>query len=168
MRRYLAIDLGQKRTGLASGDDLTGLVQPIEVLTVPMGDALIARLLRAIDEFGPNQIVIGLPINMDGSEGPAAAAVRAIGETLRSRTATPVAYQDERLTSFAAEGQLAGTGRTRREKKELRDALAAAEILRDYLRSLGANAHDRAGHGDHDDPHDPDGASADQDPGASS
>ena len=72
---------------------------------------------------------------MDGSEGPQARRVRAFGQRLAQRTDRPIHYQDERLTSHAAEAQLAGSGRTHREKKHLRDALAAAEILRDFLRA---------------------------------
>ncbi len=138
--RYLAIDLGAKRTGLASGDSIIGLVQPLKVLDVPQGDRLIEALAKAIDDIGPNRVVVGLPINMDGSEGPASRSVRAIGALLEARTKVPVDYQDERLTSFAAESHLDRSGRTHKEKKEIRDALAAAEILRDYLRRIAQEA----------------------------
>lgn len=134
--RYLAIDLGEKRTGIATGETVTGLVQPRTVIQQSKGEELVRRLLIEIDDFGPTRIVIGLPLNMDGSEGPAAKAVRTFGETIAARAKIPVDYQDERLTSFAAEKHLDRTGRTHKEKKELRDALAAAEILRDYLRAL--------------------------------
>ena len=132
--RFLAIDLGGKRTGIASGDDLTGIVQPLKVIEAAPGDHLLRLLRREIDDHAPDAIVIGLPLNMDGTEGPSAAAVRAfaarIGETCR----VEVRFQDERLTSFAAERHLDRSGRTHREKREIRDALAAAEILRDHLR----------------------------------
>ncbi|MHC4768919.1 MAG: Holliday junction resolvase RuvX, partial [Planctomycetota bacterium] len=75
------------------------------------------------------------PLNMDGTEGPRAKRVRDLGRQLGQRTDRPIHYQDERLTSFAADAQMAGSGRTHREKKELRDALAAAEILRDFLQA---------------------------------
>jgi putative Holliday junction resolvase len=133
--RYLAIDVGEKRTGVATGDEITGLVQPRVVLQQARGEELIRKLLIEIDDFGPTRIVIGLPLNMDGTEGPAAKNVRAFGEVIAERSKLPVDYQDERLTSFAAEAHLDRSGRTHKEKKELRDALAAAEILRDYLRS---------------------------------
>lgn len=135
--RYMAIDLGERRTGLATGDAITGLVQPRVVIEQSKGEELVRKLLVEIDDFGPTRVVIGLPINMDGSEGPAAKSVRAFAETIAARAKVPVDYQDERLTSFAAEKQLDRSGRTRKEKKELRDALAAAEILRDYLRRIG-------------------------------
>ncbi|MFM8817470.1 MAG: RuvX/YqgF family protein [Phycisphaerales bacterium] len=74
--RYLAIDLGAKRTGLAAGDDVVRLVQPVEVIDVPRGPALADALARAVERHGPDAVVIGLPLNMDGSEGAAAAEVR--------------------------------------------------------------------------------------------
>lgn len=140
--RYMAIDIGERRTGLATGDAITGLVQPrtvIEQSKGPTGEELLRKLLVEIDDFGPNRLVVGLPINMDGTEGPAAKAVRAFGDLIGQRSKVPVDYQDERLTSFAAEKQLDRSGRTRKEKREIRDALAAAEILRDYLRRIGGH-----------------------------
>jgi putative Holliday junction resolvase len=69
--RYLAIDLGEKRTGIATGDVITGLVQPRVVIQQSKGEELLRRLAVEIEDFGPTRIVIGLPLNMDGSEGPA-------------------------------------------------------------------------------------------------
>jgi putative Holliday junction resolvase len=131
--RYLAIDLGDRRTGLAAGDDTTGLVSPAAVIEIRRGEALIDAVLAQIHEHEPDAIVIGLPLNMDGTEGDRAKIVRAFGEALAQRCTQPIHYQDERLTSFAADERMARTGRTHRQKKELRDALAAAEILRDFL-----------------------------------
>lgn len=136
--RYLAIDLGDKRTGFALGDDITHIVSPIEVVSVPRhtDDArLLAETQRIIEAQNPGAIVIGLPLNMDDTEGPAAKSARDFGALLAMKTNLPIHFQDERLTSFAADQQLAGTGRTRKEKKGISDALAAAEILRDFLSS---------------------------------
>jgi len=131
--RYLAVDLGAKRTGLAAGDDVTRLVQPVEVLQVPRGPALMDALAKAVDRHGPDAIVVGMPLNMDGSEGAAAKDVRAFAADLAARTRLPVHLQDERLTSFEADARMAQSGRTHKQKKELRDALAAAAILEDWL-----------------------------------
>ena len=131
--RYLAIDLGAKRTGLAAGDDVIGLVQPVEVVQVPRGPALLDALVRAVDRHGPDALVIGLPLNMDGTEGGATADVRAFGASLAERVKLPVHYHDERLSSFEADQRMARSGRTHREKKELRDALAACAILEAWL-----------------------------------
>lgn len=138
--RYLAIDLGERRTGLAVGDDQTGVVTPLSVLDVPRGGGLIEALVKAIEEHAPDEIVLGLPLNMDGTEGAAAKRVREFAETLRKRCECLVHCQDERLTSFAADQRLARTGRTRKQKKGMRDALAAAEILRDFLDESGSRA----------------------------
>lgn len=130
--RYLAVDLGEKRTGLAVGDDLSNMVSPMKVIEVPRGDLLDA-VHEAIEDADADAIVIGLPINMDGTEGPAAKQTRVFGEELAQATNLPVHYQDERLTSYAADQRMARTGRTHKQKKSIRDALAAAEILRDFL-----------------------------------
>jgi putative Holliday junction resolvase len=131
--RYLAVDVGDKRTGLAAGDDVVRLVQPVEVIQVPRGPALLAALARAVERHGPDALVVGLPLNMDGSEGGAAKSVREFGALLAERTRLPVHYQDERLTSFEADERMARSGRTHREKRELRDALAACAILEGFL-----------------------------------
>lgn len=129
----LGIDLGGKRTGLAFAETLSGLVMPIEVLHASEGPALDSALDNAIREHGPHRLVVGLPLNMDGTEGPAAQKSRAMGENLQQRHGLPVEYQDERLTSFAAEADLAERKLNRRARKNVADAHAAAEILRDWL-----------------------------------
>lgn len=136
--RYLAIDLGAKRTGLAAGDDVVGLVQPVEVVQIPRGPALLDALARAVDRHGPDALVLGLPLNMDGTEGGATAEVRTFGAALAGRVKLPVHYHDERLSSFEADQRMARSGRTHREKKELRDALAACAILESWLAERGA------------------------------
>jgi putative Holliday junction resolvase len=136
--RYLAVDLGAKRTGLAAGDDVVGLVQPVEVLMVPRGPALLDALARAVERHGPDALVVGLPLNMDGTEGGATADVRAFGAALAGRVELPVHFHDERLSSFEADQRMARSGRTHREKKELRDALAACAILESWLAARGA------------------------------
>ena len=134
--RYLAIDLGDKRTGIAAGDDITGVITPLEVITVAP-TLLLDELLKSITTHKPDAIVLGVPLNMDGSEGAPATRAREFGTTLSQRAGVPVHFQDERLTSYAADKAMSQTGRTHKRKKELRDALAAAEILRDYLESRG-------------------------------
>jgi putative Holliday junction resolvase len=136
--RYLAVDLGAKRTGLAAGDDVVGLVQPVEVLMVPRGPALLDALARAVERHGPDALVVGLPLYMDGTEGGATADVRAFGAALAGRVELPVHFHDERLSSFEADQRMARSGRTHRETKELRDALAACAILESWLAERGA------------------------------
>lgn len=145
--RYLCIDLGDKRTGLAVGDSLMRMASPVDVLEVSIaergGDALLDALVKAMDDqFSPHtqaEIVIGLPLNMtDGSEGPRAKIVRAFAARLaeRMRPAREIRFHDERLSSAAADSKMSQSGLTHKQKKARRDALAAAAILDDYLKTL--------------------------------
>ncbi len=131
--RYLGVDLGGRRTGLAVGDDATGVVTPLRVIECPAGPALLEAIVAAVADHEPDAVVIGLPLNMDGTEGPQAKLAREVGKRIAHRAARPVHFQDERLSSFAAEELLSGSGRTHGQKKRIRDALAAAAILREYL-----------------------------------
>lgn len=141
--RYVAIDLGDRRTGLAVGDDETGAAMPLAVVDVPIdrrgGEELLDVLAKAIDgQVGVRgELVFGLPVNMDGTEGPRAKSVRAFAERLGKRTGLVVHVQDERLSSAAADWTMARSGLTRGQKKERRDALAAAEILKGFLAARG-------------------------------
>lgn len=107
------------------------------------GKALIEALAREIeDQLGPNPkrsaggLVIGLPLNMDGTEGPRAKHVRAFARLLGERTQREIAFQDERLTTAEADWQMSQSGLTHQQKKSRRDALSAANILRDFLDEL--------------------------------
>lgn len=137
--RFLCIDLGDRRTGLAVGDDVTRLASPVGVLEVPAeregGRALVRAIAGAIGEhLGPeDEVVLGLPLNMDGTEGSRARLVRGFGELLGSETGRRVHLHDERLSSVEADWQMERTGMTHRQKKRKRDALAAAAVLRDFL-----------------------------------
>lgn len=143
--RYLALDLGGKRVGMAVGDAQTRIVTPAGMLEGAWDTdraGLIAAVARAIDDVlgrSPGALVIGLPLNMDDTEGPAARKVREIGAALGKATGRIVHYQDERLTSAAADWSMARSGLTRGAKKARRDALAAAAILRDFLDRFPAN-----------------------------
>ena len=133
--RYLAIDLGDKRTGLAVGDDETRISTPLDVLELPLqpGDRLIEAIVTAIDEQGAGALVIGMPFNMDGTEGPRAKLVRDFAARLEDRVSRAIHFEDERLTSADADWSMAQTGMTRGQKKNRRDAIAAAGILRTFL-----------------------------------
>ncbi|MBX3356544.1 MAG: Holliday junction resolvase RuvX [Phycisphaeraceae bacterium] len=132
--RYLALDIGAKRTGVAAGDDVVRLVQPLTVLQAPIGPPLLHALATLLCEHAPDALVVGLPLNMDGSEGPAAKSIQELARDLAAKFSLPVHLQDERLTSSEADARMARSGRTHGQKKALRDALAAAAILEDFLR----------------------------------
>ena len=133
--RFLAIDLGDRRTGLALGDSLTNIVSPIGTINATKGPALLAALKKVLEENAPDEIVIGLPLNMDESEGAASKAVREFALQIAQLTNKPIHLHDERLTTFEADSRMAQSGRTHAEKKALRDSLAAAAILEDFLRA---------------------------------
>ncbi|MEE3001980.1 MAG: Holliday junction resolvase RuvX [Planctomycetota bacterium] len=128
--RYLALDLGTKRTGIAVGDDETGSAMPVAVVDTPDEAALLAAVTTQIEEHGPDAIVVGLPLNMDGTEGKPAEETRTLAERIAAHTTLPVHVQDERLTSDAARRKLAETGPLRGRRD---DAIAAAIILEEYL-----------------------------------
>ncbi len=131
--RYIAIDLGDKRTGVACGDDILRLPTPVEVIEAPTREVLLSRLDKVVREYGPDALVVGLPVNMDGTEGERAQMTRTFADQCAARFAIKVLMQDERLTSFAAESHLDRSGKTHGQKKRMRDALAACEVLKDFF-----------------------------------
>lgn len=131
--RYLAIDLGDKRTGLAVGDDLLRIASPLEVIQTGSPDERLRRIAAAIEAHGPDALVVGLPLHADGREGPATRAARDFAGQLQQRTGLPVHLADERHSSDDADDRMARTGLTRGQKKQRRDALAAAVILQAFL-----------------------------------
>lgn len=136
--RYLAIDLGDKRTGLAVGDDEFGTVTPLPARHLPIDEALIDAILEIADAHGAEAIVLGLALNMDGTEGKRAKLTRSFAASLSERTSMALHMQDERLTSYAADQLMGQTGLTHKQKKARRDSLAAAVILSDFLNGLDA------------------------------
>lgn len=131
--RYLAIDLGDRRTGVACGDDILRLPSPVGMIEANDREVLFKGLERFIREYGPDALVIGLPVNMDGTEGPRAVMSREFAAECAKRFSIACEMQDERLTSFGAEQHLKQSGRTHAQKKKLRDALAACEVLKDFF-----------------------------------
>jgi len=131
--RYLAIDRGGKRTGLAAGDDVMKLAMPVSVVESKAEHVVLEEINKAVDEHGANALVVGLPLNMDGSEGPSAKSARQFAKTLESQTGLPIHLVDERETSLLADDIMARTGLTHGQKKARRDALAAAAILQRFF-----------------------------------
>ena len=130
--RYLAIDYGGKRTGLAICDESETICSPLRTLAT--GKSLIDEILAAIDEQNASAVIVGLPLNMDDTAGDAAKRGYAFGDKLKNRVDIPVYFHDERLSSFDAEQKMAGT-MTRKKKKARLDAIAAAGILQSFLDS---------------------------------
>jgi putative Holliday junction resolvase len=112
------------------------MAQPGCVLEVPIGEFLINAIVKTIEEQDVDALVIGLPLNMDGTPGQRVEITKAFASNLEITTNMQLHFQDERLTSSAAEEKLSGSGKTHKQKKKMRDALAAAEILNDFLAQL--------------------------------
>jgi len=135
--RVLAIDLGQKRTGLAVGSDVTGIVTPLKMIDTASDHLRLDAIGAAIREHEPDALALGYPLNMDGSEGKPAKAMRALAEQLQQRFDLPVHLVDERTSSEAADEKMARSGLTHGQKKQRRDSLAASEILTRFLNRVG-------------------------------
>lgn len=129
--RFLAIDYGTKRTGLAICDADETIASPYDVLHGSQN--LVRRVEEIVGAEGVEGIVVGLPLNMDGSAGPQARQAMAFTEQLRRQLQIPVHLQDERLSSFGAEQKLAQTGLSKAKQRQRLDALAAADILQTFL-----------------------------------
>lgn len=131
--RFLAIDHGEKRTGLAVSDAAGTLANPHSVIETQNESYLMECIARIVGKDSIEGIVVGLPLNMDGSEGPRAKRVRAFAETLSALVSVPIHFHDERLSSYAAQDLFAGLKLTRKDKQKRLDAVAAAHILQSFL-----------------------------------
>jgi putative Holliday junction resolvase len=136
--RTLGIDYGARRVGLALSDAGGKLATPLDVLQVSSPQQAIELILPILRREGVERIVVGLPLNMDDSTGPAARIVISWAGELASGSGKPVIFVDERLSSFAAEQALidrkrGGEKMTRKRKKSRLDALAATRFLQQFL-----------------------------------
>ena len=125
--RLLALDLGTRRVGVAVSDELRLTVRPLMILERRSWKHLLSDVTKQIESLDVAGLVVGLPLNMDGSEGPAATEARRLAENFRRSLRVPVYVQDERLTTEEAKSlKIDSTER-------LFDAEAAAVILQDFL-----------------------------------
>lgn len=130
--RYLAVDYGGSRMGLAVCDRDEKIASPLAVLENP--GQFLNRIVEVVRNEGIEAVVMGLPLNMDDSEGPQANLVRKFAAQLEKAVVNiPIHFQDERLSTFAAEEKLLSAEFTRKRKKKRLDAVAAAEILHAFL-----------------------------------
>lgn len=134
--RLIGIDLGTKNVGLSLSD--TGLVVASPLETMPRGRLKedVATLRERLTRYDAGGIVIGLPRNMDGSEGPAAQAARAYARNLERELGVPVTMWDERLSTTAVERALLDADMSRRRRGEVIDKMAASFILQGFLDRL--------------------------------
>ena len=131
--RYLGVDLGRARIGLALADDVLRTARPLSTLAHRSRSADVAAIGEVAREYEVSTAVVGLPLNMDGSEGASARHARAFADDLSRALGLEVELFDERLSSFEAESRLRDRGFSARESKGRVDAEAAAVILQGWL-----------------------------------
>jgi putative Holliday junction resolvase len=134
--RLLGLDLGEKTIGLALSDTSLSVATPLETLKRGKFAADAARLDHIISTQGVGGLVVGLPLNMDGSDGPSAQSARAFGRNWSNRSALPLVFQDERLSTSAVTRTLLEADASRRRRDQLVDKMAAAYILQGALDRL--------------------------------
>ena len=137
--RFLAIDHGTKRMGLALSDELKLIAQPLDYIPSEPFEEFLIRLQKIISEKSVELVLVGLPRNMDGSFGPAAQKVREFVATIERILTVPVRTWDERLTSAQANRLLVGANLRRDKRREKVDATAAAILLQSFLDSQAAS-----------------------------
>ena len=136
LARLMGLDLGSKTIGLALSDVERSIGSPLETIARSKFTKDAARLIALAERHGVVGLVIGLPRNMDGSEGPAAQSARSFARNLAPLTALPVTFWDERLSTAAVNRMLIEADRSRARRDELVDKLAAAYILQGALDRL--------------------------------
>jgi putative pre-16S rRNA nuclease len=134
--RLLGLDVGTKTIGMAVSDVTRSVASPYETIKRTKFTHDAALILEAIAKTGCAGIVIGLPINLDGSEGPRAQSTRAFARNLRRHTDLPIAFWDERLSTAAVQRHLIEADASRKRRAEVVDRMAAAYILQGALDRL--------------------------------
>ena len=130
--RTLALDYGERRIGVAISDPTGVIAQPLETIENQGGRA-IERIAEIVRTREVTEIVVGLPLHMNGRPGPEVQQARAFGERVRARAGVPVEYLDERWTSLEAERALDEAGVSRRSQRGRVDPIAASLLLRTWL-----------------------------------
>jgi putative Holliday junction resolvase len=136
----MGLDLGTQTIGVAVSDRMRGVASPLETVKRKKFGVDAVRLLDLVAEREVGGIILGLPRNMDGTEGPRAQSTRAFARNLSRLTEVPITFWDERLSTVAAERALLEADTSRRRRSEVIDHVAAGFILQgalDRLRHLG-------------------------------
>ncbi len=136
MGALAGLDLGTKTLGVAVSDRLRGVATPLRTIRREKFSLDAAALLKLVAEREVAGLVLGLPINMDGSEGPRAQSTRAFARNLERLTPLPIAFWDERLSTVAAERAMLEADLSRKRRAELIDHVAAGFILQGALDRL--------------------------------
>lgn len=132
-RAIAGLDLGDKTIGVALSDLRCVVATPVETIRRVKFTADATALLALLAARGAQGIILGLPLNMDGSTGPRVQATQAFAKNLERMTALPITFWDERLSTVAAERALLEADASRKRRKEVIDAVAASYILQGAL-----------------------------------
>lgn len=136
--RILALDPGTKRIGVALSDELGWTAQPLETFERKSLNVDVAHINELVRRHEVREIVIGMPIQLNGRMGPAAQSVQQFLEALQAAVGVPVVAWDERLTTKAAEQMLIEADVSRKKRKGAVDRVAAALLLKSYLEHLSS------------------------------
>ncbi|MGH2398801.1 MAG: Holliday junction resolvase RuvX [bacterium] len=131
--RALGVDVGSRRIGVAISDPTGTIAQSLTVIARTGWRAVIAEIRRLVNEYHVEQVVVGLPLRLDGTEGDAAHDAAAFAGRLRGVLDVPVVMQDERLSTAEAERALLAQDVRREQRRKRRDAVAAALFLQTFL-----------------------------------
>jgi putative Holliday junction resolvase len=134
MKRWLGLDLGNVRIGVALSDSLGMTAQPLQVLKSEGTQKDLITLGEMVNEHEVTQVIVGLPINMDGSESKQTQKIRDFTQKLANRLNVPVFFVDERLTSRQAERMMSESGVTSKKQRGKVDQIAAAILLQAALK----------------------------------
>lgn len=134
--RILGLDVGSKRIGVAVSDELGITAQGLETVNCKNPDSDVQRIVKLVGEHGVTEIVVGIPYNMNGTEGPQVQKVREVIERISKNVEVPVREWDERLSTCAAERALLEADMSRAKRRKVIDKVAAIIILQGYLDSL--------------------------------
>ncbi|MFA6355961.1 MAG: Holliday junction resolvase RuvX [Candidatus Omnitrophota bacterium] len=137
--RVLGLDFGEKRIGVAVSDPLGIIAQGVTVIERKTIEEDLKAINAIISEYGAESIVVGMPINMDGTKGKSADKVTEFVEVLKASAGIPVATYDERLSTKESEKFLISSDVSRRKRKNVIDKVAAQLILESYLERLKNN-----------------------------
>jgi putative Holliday junction resolvase len=133
--RLLALDLGERRIGVAISDPTGTLARPLTTVVRASRNEDFEAIVRLVDEYGATCVVVGLPLSLDGAEGPQARSIRRYAEHLSQAVDVPIEFWDERYSSAVAAEILSEKGHRGRRARNLIDSTAAAVILQSYLDS---------------------------------
>lgn len=145
--RVMALDIGSKRTGVALSDESLLIASPHSTIEATGRKDWVAKVADVVTEEGVTRILVGLPLNQYGEEGPDAKNIRKFIALLQERVKVPVVEWDERFSTVQAERALIGAEVSRAKRKGVIDKVAAAILLQSYLDSLRFHANP---HPDHD------------------